>query len=131
MYNVTCDHILSDVFESQNHIGGRTESTTINGSSMELGAGIAYSGNKYMSGWVDEFGLEKRKPPEDIFGLWNGKQFVFQKSKSSNVTAAKLFARYGSDLLVLRSAVYELLAKFDDIYPAQEIGRCFETPGQP
>ena len=63
-------NIKIDVFESAKHVGGRSECVDINGTKMELGAGIAYSGNKYISNWAEEFGLEKRKPAENIFGIW-------------------------------------------------------------
>jgi hypothetical protein len=118
-----------DVFESAKHVGGRSESINVNGTNMELGAGIAYSGNKYISDWTNEFGLVKRKPADNIFGIWDGQHFVFQKCDSSTLTVAKMVARYGSDLYTLRTSVYDLLNKFNAIYPAQESGKCFETPG--
>lgn len=122
-------NVQIDVFESANHVGGRSESIKVNGISMELGAGIAYSGNKYISDWTNEFGLVKRKPVDNIFGIWDGEHFVFKKVESSTLTAAKMVARYGTDLYTLRTSVHKLLEKFNGIYPSQEAGKCFETPG--
>mmetsp|Transcript_1783 Transcript_1783/g.3361 ORF Transcript_1783/g.3361 Transcript_1783/m.3361 type:complete len:458 (+) Transcript_1783:267-1640(+) len=96
---------------------------------MELGAGIAYSGNRYIKGWAKEFGLVEVKPPKNKFGLWNGDNFVFKESSISALTAVKIVDRYGSDLLSLRTAVYEATSKFDKIYGLQEDGVCFDTAG--
>jgi len=118
-----------EVFERSPHIGGRTESIRIDGQNMELGAGIAYSGNRYIKGWAKEFGLVEVKPPKNKFGLWNGDNFVFKESSISALTAVKIVDRYGSDLLSLRTAVYEATSKFDKIYGLQEDGVCFDTAG--
>jgi prenylcysteine oxidase/farnesylcysteine lyase len=124
------DDVHIEVFERSPHIGGRTESLRVDGHNMELGAGIAYSGNKYMQKWVKEFNLEKTKPPNNKFGLWNGESFVFKESSISAFTAVKMVDRYGSDLLALRSTVYDALTKFDGIYDLQDKGERFDTAGQ-
>ena len=76
------ENIHIDVYEQHGRLGGRTESIVVDGHNMELGAGIAYGGNKYMVNWTKEFGLVKKKPPKNEFGLWNGERYVFKESST-------------------------------------------------
>jgi len=120
-------NIKIDVYESESSVGGRSMPMKVDGRNMEVGAGIAYSGNKYISDWAKQFNLERTKPSGNKFGLWNGSNFVFEECKMDNLTPVKIVTRYGRDLYTLRSTVYSTLEKFNKIYKVQDDGTSFES----
>jgi phytoene dehydrogenase-like protein len=120
------NNIDIQVFESSNQIGGRTNSLKIGNFTAEMGAGIAYTGNKYVSAWSKEFGFVNVETVPESFGLWNGNEMVFKGSKDLTITAVKLMLRYGTDLYHMRNFVRKAIAKFDSLYEAQEEGVAFQ-----
>jgi hypothetical protein len=118
---------------------------------IEVGAGIAYSvrslflifffffdsiplsknqGNKYISEWAKEYHLKRKEISGNLFGLWNGDQFLFRESQGGGMlTALKMVDRYGyGDLTTFKNAVTDATRRFDQLYALQSAGVSFESP---
>ncbi|RUS34799.1 Prenylcysteine lyase-domain-containing protein [Jimgerdemannia flammicorona] len=93
--------ISSTVFEALDRVGGRSITIPImddpaNGVA-ELGASIFVEVNWNMMNATKKFGLELKKlgSVDSRFGLWNGKEFIFQETGNSWWDTAKGLFRYG------------------------------------
>lgn len=60
-----------------------------------------------------------------LYGIWNGDDFVFQESNYETMTIAKLVYRYGLDPVYLHSYVKSILDDFEKIYQLQDDGHGF------
>ena len=122
------ENVDIDVFESESYVGGRCIPYRIGARKVEVGASIAFSGNRYLKRWTDEYNIKRCTPPSDLFGLWNGNKFVYIENPYSIIAVTQLFLRYGLDLVALRSVVFDASKKFDKIYEAQDKRIMFDHP---
>ncbi|XP_037073886.1 prenylcysteine oxidase-like [Pollicipes pollicipes] len=77
--------------------------------------------------FIDKFGLQRRPDSDDTFGLCDGQQLLFVSSSWSFVTMAKLFWRYGYDVIKLQRLVSAMLLKFSSIYNLLDSGAAYDT----
>lgn len=121
-----------DVF---NHgpIGGRIANVQMKlGKSLrnfESGGSIIHPANFYMNLWLDELGLHKRESPKDygVMGVWDGSEFVFQKSEWYLVTLFRLLKKYGFDSLRNRLAINRMVSEFSKVYSILSSRHSFDT----
>ncbi|XP_037073888.1 prenylcysteine oxidase-like [Pollicipes pollicipes] len=111
----------------QNRIGGRLDMEEVNDHWFESGGSIIHTKNKYMMDFIDKFGLQRRPDSDDTFGLCDGQQLLFVSSSWSFVTMAKLFWRYGYDVIKLQRLVSAMLLKFRSIYNLLDSGAAYDT----
>ena len=117
------------VFEQAEQIGGRVQEIQIAGKSVELGASIFHSSNRYLASFVELLGLHQQPTnAADTFGIWNGISFSLKSSSSTLITRGKLLLRYGLALLRLQEWVKDMLGNFIKAYTYQEQGQGFQTP---
>jgi prenylcysteine oxidase/farnesylcysteine lyase len=121
------------VFERSEEVGGRSASVPYPGSSreqkmMEIGAGILYTGNKYLYNMSLQLGLHHLASPPRSFGLWDGDSFAFRSGSTKLRTKILLLWRYGLSLLRLSKIVKGRLSDFNKIYELQMQGRAFDKP---
>lgn len=108
-----------DVYESK-IIGGRLATVKIGDEEYEAGGAIIHPRNKYMKNFVKFLNLYPRPPVGSTFGIWNGKEFVFEESSWDSVTLFKLLYRYGLDPFYLHRYVGAILDDFERIYELQD-----------
>lgn len=123
------DDVKISVFEKKSGLGGRAKCFRVEGHTLEIGAGIAYTGNRYIHDWTKQFGLKKLEMPSNSIGLWDGKSFPFKSTSSDYLTKFSMLYRYGLiNTYNLRSIVTKAVSCFDEIYRAQDQGLAFSTP---
>ena len=137
--NETNSALHIDVYEATARIGGRTLDTDEGASSVELGAAMAIVQNRYVVEAAGSLGLETellskgRGRGAGLLGITQdlNKSFVFQESKWPLVTLAKMARRYGlHSLFRLRKHGGDFIARFDQLYAAQDAQRTFDTPNE-
>jgi prenylcysteine oxidase/farnesylcysteine lyase len=124
------------VFERSPAVGGRSSSAAYPLSPpsserpqmMEMGAGILYTGNRYLYNLSLLLGLHHVPSPPRSFGLWSGDTFAFRSGSTKFSTSLGMVWRYGLSLFRLTKTVKSRLADFMRLYDVQEEGRCFENP---
>ena len=123
------------VFESTEAVGGRSSSRGYPFSKpserpqmMEMGAGILYTGNRYLYNISLLLGLHHVPSPPRSFGFWDGSKFAFRSGSTKFWTSMRMLWRYGRSLLRLTRTVKDRLADFMQLYDVQEQGRCFDHP---
>lgn len=118
-------------FERNDVPGGRTSSATIDGEIIELGASIAYQGNRYVLEMAGAAGLTTSPPPRSqsgLFALFDGEELVFRQSPWSFITLIKMLWHYGLAPWRYRSAAGAMATAFEKVYSLQDNGTYFETP---
>ncbi|XP_070565846.1 prenylcysteine oxidase 1-like [Ptychodera flava] len=117
-----------DVYEA-GEIGGRLATVSIGGHVYESGATVIHPKNMYMQRFVRDLGLKHKDRPTTgkKMGFYNGEEFVFIESQWSVVTLAKMFWKYGFDLLKLRKAVGVLIENFSRIYDVHDNGIAYTS----
>ncbi|XP_077979266.1 prenylcysteine oxidase 1-like [Glandiceps talaboti] len=124
----SCSYFLRNLFGERaeldvydpGDIGGRLSTVNIGGHIYESGATVIHPKNMYMQEFVQTLGLKhKDKPTSSKMGIYNGEEFVFIESDWSMVTFAKLFWKYGFNLIKLNSALKTLIDKYSRIYDIQ------------
>ncbi|XP_011501304.1 PREDICTED: prenylcysteine oxidase-like [Ceratosolen solmsi marchali] len=116
-----------DIFESKT-IGGRLATVKLGNNDFEAGGAIIHPRNIYMKYFVKLLNLHSKTPvPDDTFGIWNGKEFIFKESNWKVITLLKLIFRYGLQPIYLYRYVGSILNDFDNIYNLQEQGIGYEN----
>ena len=124
------------VIEAASRLGGRAHhfQEFEAGPALELGAGIVYTGNRYVSEFVTSLNLTAGEPLTDLlgnrFGLFRGSGagFVLREpaglpSWAAGISlAVQMVWRFGFPFFKLRSIVQGTLTKFDRIYDLLEAG---------
>ncbi|XP_014225239.1 prenylcysteine oxidase-like isoform X1 [Trichogramma pretiosum] len=116
------------VFE-KNVVGGRLSLVKFGNEEFEAGGAIIHPRNKYMQEFVKLLNLSAR-PPASVggrFGIWNGKELVFEESSWDTVTMLKLIYRYGFDPIYLYRYINNILDDFERIYDFQNKGIGFDN----
>lgn len=124
------DRIDIHVYE-KDHLGGRARSFEYEGKIYELGASIAYHGNRYIRDLTDEVGLKRHKLRDDGTKLmiFDGQKFVFQEGMIWPLTAWRIVKRYGMVPLSFgRYAKKVFLKHFIKIYQLQDNGEAYDHP---
>jgi hypothetical protein len=155
-------HATVTIYEKADRLGGRVRSLRVPASEsglqndmvLEVGASIAYAGNRYISSFVEgaSLKLHNRVPrednPEGSFGIFDGGSFVFKQVPSSycksssnfpefackmwyNVSnKVRLALRYNLNLRGLFSFVTKAADAFNDIYALQLRNESFATASE-
>ncbi|KAJ3274005.1 hypothetical protein HDV01_003675 [Terramyces sp. JEL0728] len=127
IYNYT------DVYERGDVIGGRAKAMKVRlkacdgcneySISIELGASIFASANRYLMEAKREFDLEvksnkekKQASQQAKFGIWNGRWVYYDASSVSWWSSAKLIWTYGLSPIKVSQICKELVGKFLGIY---------------
>lgn len=122
------DAIQIDLFEKEDHVGGRTRSITFEGSRIDLGASHFTEYQHLMNYYIKEFNLQivesKNKIHSDSLhnhksiGIWNGTDFVLEYNEHSRMKLwAKMIARYGfSSPARTIYSVHTMLTRIKRIY---------------
>ena len=118
------------LFERSNELGGRSSSVPFDGDGqmLEMGAGILYTGNRYLYNLSLLLGLHHVSAPPRSFGLWDGDSFAFQSGRSKFTTSLKMLLRYGRSVLRLSATVKRRLSDFTQLYALQQHGHAYERP---
>eukprot|EP01083_Nonionella_stella_P179208 635607_1 len=119
-----------DIFERQDHIGGRVSSIEIDGVILESGAAIVIEQNRYMKGFAEKLNITRKHSTEggNAMGFWNGKEFVFTSEDSWIPDPIRLIYRYGMSLLRSVWETRSFVKVFDEIYSLQSSGVAYRTP---
>jgi len=99
--------------------GGRVSTKILNdGTAVELGASILYSGNKLVSDMVDaDPDLIRTYPEPKAFGVWDGEDFTINSNrKTARSFSIRLAYRYNFDIFRMNQAVEKAIDSFDKIY---------------
>ncbi|CAH1785351.1 unnamed protein product, partial [Owenia fusiformis] len=119
-------HVQIDLYEDK-EIGGRVSSVKFAGQDYESGGSVIHPKNMYMVNMTKMLGLKPRAKAHGILGIYNGEEMDFTGSSFSLVTMAKMFWRYGYDLIRLDTWNTHLLEKFSSIYDHQIAGHAFTS----
>ena len=119
-----------NVYESQDHVGGRVSSFEHSGVTIEAGASIYHIQNLYMHTLSSTLSLNTTTPGESAqrMGIFNGKAFVWRTTGWKYYDMLTLFWRYGMQLSRMDTMVSSLLKLFADIYTVQDAGEVFHSP---
>ncbi|XP_015109352.1 prenylcysteine oxidase [Diachasma alloeum] len=129
-------HFISELFENvvdidlfeANKIGGRLATVTLQDDQFEAGGSVIHNRNQLMKRFAELLGLQPRpSSTNELYGIWNGDEFIFQESNYEMITLAKLIYRYGMDPVYLYRFVNSVLDDFDKIYELQDNGRGFRN----
>lgn len=99
--------------------GGRVATKILDdGTVVELGASIIYSGNKLVSDMVDaDPDLTRTYPEPKAFGVWDGEDFAINSNnKTQRSLSIRLAYRYNFDIFRMKQAVERAIEAFDQIY---------------
>jgi len=123
------DLVNLDIYEG-NKVGGRLATVIMkDGNEYETGGSVIHQRNKYMSNFVSNFGLQKRKSifKNERLGLHNGKDFDFIENDNYFVNLMNILWRYGYSIKRLQEFVNNMLDKFERIYELQTNGLSFDS----
>ncbi|XP_054718555.1 prenylcysteine oxidase 1-like [Uloborus diversus] len=131
----SCAYFLRQLFRDKaeltlyerDTIGGRLNVLNVDGDFYEAGGSVIHPSNKHMVDFTKLLGLSVRKPTSSRFGIYDGKQFVFEESEWHFITMAKFLWRYGISSLGLFKWVQSILSDFNRIYNLQEKEYAFTT----
>eukprot|EP00111_Clytia_hemisphaerica_P007351 TCONS_00021385-protein len=123
------NEVQIDVFEKNDHLGGRMHAIDVNGEQIESGGTIIHSSNRYMVDFAKDLEMDTNIATDDAkLGIYNGKEFVFLQSSWKWLNVAKLIWRYGPfSLRNMDSALTRMLNDFVKIYDIQESEQAFRT----
>ncbi|XP_060835997.1 prenylcysteine oxidase 1-like isoform X1 [Rhopalosiphum padi] len=123
------DMVNLDIYEG-NKVGGRLATVIMkDGNEYETGGSVIHQRNKYMSNFVSNLGLQKRKSvfKNERLGLHNGKDFDFIENDNYFVNLMNILWRYGYSIKRLQEFVNNMLDKFERIYELQTNGFSFDS----
>ena len=123
------------VFEAENDVGGRIQSTEINGQMIELGAQMAVRQNRYFMNLAKflKLAVANATDPKtnDLhapwFGVFDGDSMLMKSGSSHLTTSTKVLWRYGLDFVKARSFVRDTIKTVLNLYTQQFLGNMFET----
>ena len=125
------------VYERAPKVGGRLATIDVGGVPIEAGGTIIHETNRTMTGFVDEFGLQRVEPrPRDddepeIVGVWDGRAFVFRTHGSELRTKLRALRRFGVRApLRLQRAVRHAVERWNMVYEHLDNGSAFDSPGE-
>mmetsp|Transcript_42747 Transcript_42747/g.69311 ORF Transcript_42747/g.69311 Transcript_42747/m.69311 type:complete len:398 (-) Transcript_42747:308-1501(-) len=88
---------------------------------VELGGSIFLKENRFMYDFAKFAKLEIVPPFEDgRFGIWNGKDFVFEESKFDWISKLKAIWRWGLSPLRLKKIVGATVQQFEQVYQGKD-----------
>jgi hypothetical protein len=108
--------------------GGRVSTKILDdGTAVELGASILYSGNKLVSDMVDaDPDLVRTHPEPKAFGVWDGEDFTINSNrKTARSFSIRLAYRYNLDIFRMNRAVAKAINSFEKIYGLLENSSSF------
>lgn len=110
-------------------LGGRLATIKFGDNEYEAGGSVIHPRNKYMYDFLKLLKLEIRPESayDGLYGVWNGKEFVFIESEYESITLFKLIYRYGWQPISLHNYIKTVLDDFARIYDLQESGHCYEN----
>jgi len=119
-----------EVFEKEPVAGGRVNSATISGETMELGGAVYHIANRLFADLVKEGGFEVYNPAsepsfttnetisKDVrLGVWNGKEITFVSKSNYLLNLLLGFWRYGFGQINISQKTSKLLDDFVKVYP--------------
>ena len=86
---------------------------------MEMGAGILYTGNRYLYNLSLLFDLQHVLSPPRSFGFWDGDRLAFRSGSTKFRTSVKMVWRYGLSIMRLTHVVKSRLVDFMRLYAIQ------------
>lgn len=123
------------VYERDALLGGRLATLDVGGTPVEAGGTIIHETNRYLTGFVDELGLQRVEPHEreaggeESVGVWDGRRFAFRTHDSALLTRLAAVWRFGVVApLRLQRAVAQGVAQWNQIYTHLEQGAAFDSP---
>ncbi|KAL8698531.1 MAG: hypothetical protein Q9201_006515 [Fulgogasparrea decipioides] len=129
-FQFPCQPINITVYERNHYVGGRSTTVSVYDDPyqpVELGASIFVKVNRNLVNAGEEFGLpvkNRRAAPRyeepEVLGVWNGQEFVFIQSDSTNKywNIAKLFWKYGMSPLRTQNLMKKTVGSFLKMYDA-------------
>lgn len=120
------------MYEKSNKIGGRLRVAEFDGKLFEAGGSIIHSSNKYMVRFINELGLKRNSAANvkvsSIFGIYDGKNFVFTEGENGILTKVKMIWRYGFfSLYYMSQSLGKMLQLFVNVYKIQDEVKSFRT----
>ena len=96
---------------------------------LDAGATAIYSGNQYLVGFVQKFGLAKAADVAGEIGVWDGQAFRFRWPDGA-LLPARLLARYGISPAKVIPAVKDAVSKLEAIYDLQARNASYASPAE-
>ncbi|XP_073509694.1 prenylcysteine oxidase 1 [Phyllobates terribilis] len=120
------NHVQIDIIE-KGEIGGRLSTIEMEGKHYESGGSVIHPLNLHMKSFVKELGLNARSLNDDLVGIYNGDEFVFQESEWFLVNVFKMLWNYGLNFMRMYMWVEDILDKFMRIYRYQTFDYSFSS----
>lgn len=90
------------IFEERDRVGGRMAVVDLEGDTFEAGASIIHPKNLHCVNFTKLLGLKQTTDTDDeSFGIWDGKQFVFQTARAGDNIFSKAIAQIMNTLSTL------------------------------
>jgi prenylcysteine oxidase/farnesylcysteine lyase len=90
------------IFEERDRVGGRMAVVDLQGDTFEAGASIIHPKNLHCVNFTKLLGLKQTTDTDDeSFGIWDGKQFVFQTARAGDNIFSKAIAQIMNTLSTL------------------------------
>ncbi|KAE8618727.1 hypothetical protein XENTR_v10009475 [Xenopus tropicalis] len=119
-------NVQIDLYEKE-EVGGRLATLEMEGKLYEAGGSVIHPMNLHMKTFVKELGLSPRSPSDNLVGIYNGEQFVFQESEWFLINIIKMLWQYGLNFLRMHMWVEDMLDKFMRIYRYQTYDYSFSS----
>ncbi|XP_022247806.1 prenylcysteine oxidase 1-like [Limulus polyphemus] len=100
-----------DLFEAHK-VGGRLATTMIAGREYETGGSIIHPSNFYMKNFTSLLGLKSRTGTLELFGIYNGKEYIFKESPWFLMTQVKMLWRYGWSAIKFEPWISNMIDNF-------------------
>ncbi|KAG9488910.1 prenylcysteine oxidase 1 [Eleutherodactylus coqui] len=121
-------HVQIDIFE-KGEVGGRLSTVEIEGNQYEAGGSVIHPLNLHMKTFVKDLGLNPLSLNDNLVGIYNGDEFVFQESEWFLINVIKMLWHYGLNFLRMHMWVEDILDKFMRIYRYQTFDYSFSSTG--
>ncbi|XP_057319101.1 prenylcysteine oxidase 1-like [Microplitis mediator] len=127
LVNLFNENVDIDLFEADK-IGGRLATLEINDHEYEAGGSVIEYNNLHMRYFAQFLKLEENSLPQNSkVGIWNGDNFIFNKSPYPFISSFKLYYKYGLELLSFYRLIDSILSDFGRIYEYQQAEIGFEN----
>ena len=123
------DNVTITVMEKAGEVGGRIQSTVVDGHRVELGASVWHRVNEYMEHFVERLQLRTSHPYKDAkVALYGPDGVVFAEHERFNwLSTVSALWRWGLSPLRAQHAVEDLVSRLVNIYPLQRKGKYWES----
>lgn len=90
------------IFEARDRVGGRMAVVDLDGDTFEAGGSVIHPKNAHAARFVELLGLNRTsEDDEESFGIWDGKQFVFQTARAGDSLFSKTITQIMNTLSIL------------------------------